>query len=61
MAAVDQKDGAPHRGEPEAKGGNETDGEECPEGSARKGSCLIKREGPRVPKGHLVRVVEDHF
>ena len=34
MAAVDQKDGAPHRGEREAKGGNKTDGEERPEGLA---------------------------
>ena len=37
--AVDQKDGAPHREEQEAEGGNETDGEERPEGPAQKGSC----------------------
>ena len=36
--AVDQKDGAPHRGEREAKGGDETNGEECLEGLAQKGS-----------------------
>ena len=37
--AVDQEDGAPRRGERETKGGNETDGEECPEGPSQKGSC----------------------
>ena len=39
MIAVDQKDGAPHQGEREAKGADETDGEERPEGLAQKGSC----------------------
>ena len=34
MAAVDQKDGAPHQGEQEAQGGDETDGEEHLEGPA---------------------------
>ena len=32
--AVDQEDGAPRRGEQEAKGGGETDGEKHPEGPA---------------------------
>ena len=39
MAANDQKDGAPHQGERETEGGDETDGEEHLEGLARKGSC----------------------
>ena len=33
-AAADQEDGAPYRGECEAKGGIEADGEEHPEGPA---------------------------
>ena len=39
MPAADQEDGAAHRGEQEAEGGGEADGEECPEGLVRKGSC----------------------
>ena len=34
MAAVDQKDGTPRRGERETEGGDETDGEEHPKGPA---------------------------
>ena len=54
MAAANQEDGAPHRGEQEAEGGSETDGEERPEGPVRKGSCLIKHEGPRVLEGRHI-------
>jgi len=38
MATADQEDGAPHRGEREAEGGSQTDGEECLEGPVQKGS-----------------------
>ena len=34
MAVADQEDGVPHRGECEAKGGDENDGEKHPEGLA---------------------------
>ena len=54
MAAADQEDGALRRGEREAEGGHETDGEKCPERPARKRSCRIKHEGPRIPKGGLI-------
>ena len=59
--ASDQEDGAPRRGERKAEGGYEADGEKRLEGPARMRSCRIKREGPRVPKGDLIRAVEDHL
>ena len=60
MPTSDQEDGAPCRGEHEAEGSYEADGEKHPEGPARMRSCRIKCEGPRVPKGGFIRVVGDH-
>ena len=40
-AMADQEDGAPCRGEREAKGGGEAYGEKRVEGPARAGSCQI--------------------
>ena len=59
--SADQEDGDPHQGECEAKGGDENDGEKRLEGPARKGSCRIKRAGPRIPKGPLIRAANDHL
>ena len=60
-AATDQEDGAPHRGEREAKGGDENDGEKLLEHPARKGSCQIKRARPGKPKGRLIRAADGHL
>ena len=61
MPTSDQEDGAPHQGECEAEGGDENDGEKHTEGPTRKGSCQIKREGPRVLEGRLIRVAGNYL
>ena len=59
-ATFDQEDGNPCRGQREAEGGYEADGEERLEGPTRMRSCRIKHEGPGVPEGGSIRAAGDH-
>ena len=58
-APSNQEDGAPRRGEREAEGSYEADGEKRPGGPARMRSCRIKCEGPGVPEGGFIREDSD--
>ena len=58
-ATADPEDGAPHRGERKAEGGDKAYGEKRPEGPTRAGSCQVSRAGFGILEGGSVRAVGD--